>query len=126
MIEGGVSTSSSSEDFQRKAEVQKSRAQFGLSAFFRPQKTVSPLTQQTVPDGTRAAKEESRAPTSSALTQHGGDLSTDNCSAWGTLPEHLVEAVMQLLLEQSQHSLQSASKSDKQVLSAMPSVCFHI
>ena len=113
MAEGWMSTDRHSPSKQQ-ADLQKPRPRFGLSAFFRPQKTVCPLTQQAALDGVHVTKAEPL--TSSPPTQlEGMDDRADSCSAWGTLPEHLVEAVVQLLLEEPQPTLHSTSKPIKQV-----------
>ena len=117
MAEAWTSTTDRHSTSKQQADLQKPRARFGLSAFFRPQKTVCPLTQQAALDGVHGTKAE--PDTCSPPAQLADvDGMVDRCSAWGTLPEHLVEAVMQLLLEEPQPSLHSTSKSNKQVLTA--------
>lgn len=120
MAEGWTSTDRHSPSKQQ-ADLQKPRPRFGLSAFFRPQKTVCPLTQQAALDGVHGTKAEPL--TSSPPAQlEGMDDRADRCSAWGTLPEHLVEAVMQLLLEEPQPPLHSTSKPIKQTQFAVTAV----
>ena len=71
------------------------RTRSGLFGFFRPQKTVSPLTQQVSQDVPAVSK-----PAAATVGTGTADSSRDHCSpdsAWGTLPEHLIESIMQIL-----------------------------
>ena len=105
-------------ELQRKAnqsaEVGRSRS--GLFGFFRPQKTVSPLTQQGSQDVVAAAKSRTRSVGDSrADDDQEACPEPDLDSAWSTLPEYLIEAIMHKLQEDSSPALQHSNKQTIQV-----------
>ena len=96
------------------AEVGRSRS--GLLGFFWPQKTVSPLTQQGSQDLVSAAKScIMPVDNSTAGNGHEACPELDTDSEWSTLPEHLIEAIMHMLQEDSSQALQHSKKETIQV-----------
>lgn len=80
------------------AEVGQSRS--GLFGFCRPQKTVSPVMQQGYQDQTSSVKCHAMpCVNSSANNNKEACPEPDSGSAWSTLPEHLIETIMQMLQE---------------------------
>ena len=77
------------------AEVGRSRS--GLFGFCRPRKTVSPVIQQGFHDLTSHAKCRTISCGGTADDGQQACPQPDSDSAWSTLPEHLIEAIMQML-----------------------------
>ncbi len=105
-------------------EAKSTRTRSGLFGFFRPQKTVSPLTHQGLQDVANVAK--SKAPAlASGMEDRSQDLGnpTESCSAWSSLPEHLIESVMQMLQSESRPPLHHSNKAVRQVL-CLQLLCF--
>lgn len=101
---------------QPKQPAEVARSCSGLFGFFRPQKTVSPLTHQTPHDVLSAAKSSA-----SSLERGSADNSQelshapDPDSAWSTLPEHLIESIMQMLQTESPPPMHHSLKAARQV-----------
>ena len=102
------------------AEVGRSRS--GLFGFFRPHKTVSPSTQQG-PQDLGAAVLSRTMPVGHSRADNGQEAcpEPDSDSAWSTLPEHLIEAIMHMLQEDSSAPLQHSNKETIQVLRILSS-----
>lgn len=97
-------------------EATKPRTRSGLLGFFRPQKTVSPLTHQAAQDVSVAVKKQTLAAGScpARASRDPGD-ETEPCSAWSTLPEHLIESIMQMLQTNLPAPLHHNNKAERQV-----------
>ena len=97
------------------AEVARSRS--GLFGFFRPQKTVSPLTHPTPHDifsvANCCASSPGRGP---ANDRQEPSHAPDPGSAWSTLPEHLIESIMQMLQTESPPPMHHSVKTIRQVI----------
>lgn len=104
------------------AEVGQSRS--GLLGFFRPQKTVSPLTQQGSQDLFPAARLRTM-PVGRSTADNVQETSPESGSdsAWNNLPEHLIEAIMQMLQEDSS-SPASVQHSNKQAIQVAKTFVF--
>jgi len=91
------------------------RTRSGLFGFFRPQNTVSPLTQQA-PHDLPVAKP--RSPRQTFRTEdegHDSGTPAEAGSAWSTLPEHLIESVMEMLQTEIPPPMHHSNKTSRQV-----------
>ncbi len=91
------------------------RTRSGLFGFFRPQKTVSPLTQQATQDLPVA---KPRTPPQIFRTEdhcHDSGIPAESGSAWSTLPEHLIENVMEMLQTEMPPPMHHSNKTSRQV-----------
>lgn len=105
---------------EHSAEVGRSRS--GLFGLCRPRKTVSPVVQQGCHDLTCATK--CRMPLRNSAADEGQEAcpEPDSDSAWSTLPEHLIETIMQMLQEDSPPALNYNNRAAMQTQFAATSV----
>jgi hypothetical protein len=99
----------------QEASAKSIRTRSGLFGFFRPQKTVSPLTQQATQDLPVA---KPRIPPQTFITEdegHDSGIPAESGSAWSTLPEHLIESVMEMLQTEIPPPMHHSSKTSRQV-----------
>lgn len=95
------------------AEVGRSRS--GLFGLYRPRKTVSPVTQQGSHDLTFPTKCGTMSHNSTADDGQEACPEPDSDSAWSTLPEHLIETIMQMLQEDSPPAVHHNNRAAMQV-----------
>lgn len=97
------------------ASAKSVRTRSGLFGFFRPQKTVSPLTQQATQD-LPVAKFRTH-PQNLRTEDEGQDsgIPAESGSAWSTLPEHLIESVMEMLQTEIPPPMHHSNKTSRQV-----------
>lgn len=99
----------------QEASAKSVRTRSGLFGFFRPQKTVSPLTQQAT-QALPVAKPRSSPQTLRTEDEgHESGIPAESGSAWSTLPEHLIESVMEMLQTEIPPPMHHSSKASRQV-----------
>lgn len=97
------------------ASAKSVRTRSGLFGFFRPQKTVSPLTQQATQDLPVAKPRTSPQTLRTQDEAHDSGIPAESGSAWSTLPEHLIESVMEMLQTETSPPLHHSNKTSRQV-----------
>lgn len=106
----------------QEASAKSVRTRSGLFGFFRPQKTVSPLTQQAT-QALPVAKPRSSPQTLRTEDEgHESGIPAESGSAWSTLPEHLIESVMEMLQTEIPPPMHHSSKASRQAQFAVSSV----
>ncbi|KAL0018930.1 hypothetical protein WJX79_001773 [Trebouxia sp. C0005] len=104
------------------ASAKSVRTRSGLFGFFRPQKTVSPLTQQATQDLPVAKPRTSPQTLRTQDEAHDSGIPAESGSAWSTLPEHLIESVMEMLQTETSPPLHHSNKTSRQTQFAVTSV----
>ena len=96
------------------ASAKSVRTRSGLFGFFRPQKTVSPLTQAT--QDLPVAKPRTLPQTLRTEDEgHDSGIPAESGSDWSTLPEHLIESVMEMLQTEIPPPMHHSNKASCQV-----------